>query len=313
MQPNDQNPTQPPQPEQPPQNQPVNNAPTGRVLQPLSSEESIRSEAHAAQPSSPTQASETPQGAAEPAESYMSGGLITEPIQRTAPPVATPTATAHQQAPAPQKDNNGNRSFVFPTLVGLIAVAVLASGVYFFFFKDKVGTTGLVGQTVQKTSYLRPKEWEPVPAGLGLETYSDVGEGSKAVSAVTVNEVKPTMQYFGNDRPDNWYEALRKDAVSKASVDMIRLAFRNGGKDCTSDVDFKAEPDMTSKNGTVGLALSTGECTREDGKYTVKMRTVVGEDDAQYRHITVAASNDDWMKSKATFEAMLDSVGQVAQ
>lgn len=206
----------------------------------------------------------------------------------------------------PQK-SSGKK--IISVIIGLIVIAALAVGAYFFFLSGKVAADDLVEQTVQQTTYLRPEEWQAVPLGIGLETYSNAQEGSQSVSAVTVG-TSISIRSYGSTPDDAYYDTIRSQTMQRETVDSIQALFRNGGKDCTSEITFNVEPDSKKANQTIGMALATGTCTREDGTYIVKRRTVIGEDGLM-RHIMIAATESDWSKNKATFQAILDSVGQV--
>lgn len=310
MQPNDQNPEQPKQPQSPLQNQPTNGSSMGRTLQPLSSEDEIRSQVQAARPepivrSAPGQVSPTASTVNASTEGQQEPGtLITEPLRR---PVQNSPLASHSSQQATPSYKSGGRKIV-SILMSLLIIATLGAGIYFFFFNGKLAAVDLVETTAQQTSYLRPKTWQPISAGLGVQTYSDLGEGGKAVSTVTVNE-NLSIKVVGSS--EGVYGELRSQTVQKSSVDLIRAAFRNKSKDCTSDVEFRTEPDTKTNEAVVGLALATGTCTRADGDYTVKMRTVIGKEDGLMRQIMIGASDSDWSKSQAAFQTMLDSVGPV--
>lgn len=311
MQPNNQNPEQPTLPEQPIQSQPPMDTSMRRTIQPLSSEDDIRSEAQLTRREPVPQSSNT--GSADPMNSSAvadrstnTSNLATEPLHQQPQGVAAPSL--HPSSASTSQKNGGKK--IISIIVGLIIIAAVGAGVYYFFFSGKLSTANLVEATVRQTTYLRPESWKSVPLGVGIETYSDLGEGKQSVATVTIAESTASVQYYGNDRPDNWYETIRPQAMQNEKVDSIRILFRNGGKDCTSEVSFNVEPDTKVANKTVGLAMATGTCKREDGTYIVKRRTVAGEDDGMFRHITIGASESDWARNKTTYQAMLDSVGQ---
>lgn len=310
MQPNNQNPDQPTQPEQPIQIQPVIDTSMRRTIQPLSSEDDIRSEAQSAHPEPPVQASSTSPVSSSDSNARRdtnTSNLVTEPLHQQHQGAATPSL--HPSSKSTPQKSGGKK--IISMIVGLIIVAILGAGIYYFLFSGKLSTVSLVEATARQTTYLRPEGWKSVPLGVGIETYSDLGEGKQSVTTVTIAESTASVQYFGNDRPDNWYETIRPQAMQNEKVDSIRVLFRNGGKDCTSEVSFNVEPDTKVANKTVGLAMATGTCKREDGTYIVKRRTVTGEDDGMFRHIMIGASESDWVKNKTTYQAMLDSVGQI--
>lgn len=321
MQPNQPQPSNEPQPNelddiavpQPAQQQPQPLSQATRiVLQPLSSEDDIRQDAQAAAPASyesaipDMEAVSTPTTVAHEGDQDSYGpGLITEPLTHQQ------QSNLNLHSPQPEPSPKKNSKAIVATVVTVLIVAALGIGAYYYFFSGKVIATDLVEVTVQQTTYLRPEEWQAVPLGIGIETYSDLGEGKQAVSTVTIDESMASVRYYGNDRPSDWYETIRPQAISNEKVGSIRLLFRNGSQDCTSDISFNVESDTKTANGTVGMALTTGTCTREDGTYIVKRRTVIGEGDGTYRHITVGASESDWSKNESIYQAILESVGQV--
>ena len=316
MQPNNQNPEQPEQPNSPPQYQPLNGSSTGRTLQPLRSEDEIRSEAQAARPEPPFRQEEVNPTAppnnitiTKPVDDYEPGSLITEPINYSSSNMR-PGFRVPQAAPSSSPQKSTGRKVV-TTIISLVVIAALGFGVYYYFFSGKLTSADLVESTAQNTIYSHPKDWKSLPLGLGVETYTNSDENSQSIATVTIAE-GTSIQYYGDDKPDNYYETIRSQSISKETVDAIKAAFRNGGKDCTSEIKFNVEPDTKTNETTVGLALATGTCTREDGEYTVKRRTVIGKDDGLHRHITIGASESDWTKNKATYEAMLNSIEQAS-
>lgn len=313
MQPNDQNSKQPTSPEQPIQNQPTMGISMRRTIQPLSSEDDIRNEAQSARPEPPTQtSSDSPSNPTSPSGTTAvrdanTSSLATEPLHQRPQDV---TATSLHASSVSTHQKRGSKKTI-SMIAGLIIVAAVGVGVYYFFFSGKLSTVSLAETTVGQTAYLRPEGWKSIPLGVGIETYSDLGEGKQSVATVTIAESTASVQYHGNDRPDNWYETIRPQVMQNEKVDSIKLLFHNGGKDCTSDISFNVEPDTKAANKTVGLAMATGTCKREDGTYIVKRRTVAGEDDGMFRHIMVGASESDWARNKTAYHAILDSIGQV--
>ncbi len=290
----------------------------GLTIQPISSEDAIRSEAQTTRPKQPDQPYDTlsssdpivHNASTNSANEGSMGSLATESLRQQYQGV--PASTLRPLSPAHiEKKGDGNK--IFSTFLGLVFIAALGLGVYYFFFNGKLAAANLVKATVGQTTYLRPGGWKSVPLVVGTETYSNSGKGELSVATVTIAESTASIQYHGNNRPDNWYEAIRPQVMSNEKVDSIQLLFRNGGKDCTSEVAFNVEPDTRVANKTVGLALATGTCIREDGTYIVKRRTVTGEDDNRFRHIMVGASESDWAQNRATYRAILDSIGQVSR
>ncbi|HJP81258.1 MAG TPA: hypothetical protein VJ841_02615 [Candidatus Saccharimonadales bacterium] len=110
---------------------------------------------------------------------------------------------------------------------------------------------------------------------------------------------------------DTAYDQLRTQLISQSSVASIELAFRNSGETCKSDIAFKIEQDTKKTETAIGLTTMTGTCTREDGDFTVKIRTVAGASDGRIRVIALGARNVDWNQNSEAFQAILDSIGQV--
>lgn len=311
MQPNDRNPERLSQPESPAQSYPVGGS-SARSIQPLSSEESIRNQAQAMRPEPSVQdngqiqpASTAPSEPVRPVDTYGSN-LVTEPINR--PAQGTSPSLRPSPVESPPQKSGGKK--IFPAIAGLIVVVGLAAGIYFFFLNGKLAAANLLEEKAQQTSYLRPEGWQSVSLGVGLATYSDLGEDGGAHSVVNINE-SGSIQLYGVEKDSDYYKQVRSQRVQEEEVDSIQLFFSNGGKNCTSDIDFRVDPDTKTTKGAIGLALAVGSCTREDGKYTVKKRVSIGEDDGIFRSVTVGASDSDWSKNEATFRAMLEGAGKV--
>lgn len=305
MQPDDQNSGQPNQPIQPVQNLSAGSLSASRTIQPLSSEDDIRKEVEATRPQTPTQPepvsqTDTPinSSSVESADTYT-GSLITEPIHRQ-PQVAQ--SQFQVSTSQPQLESRK----IIPILAGLIVVGALAAGAYFFLFNSKIQVSDLVQATSQQTTYLRPRQWRAV----GTDgTYGDLkGANNKSTAVVAIKESEVMTSYTGAS--DAVYEQVRTQLMSQISVSAIAPTFQNSGVPCKSDITFKKEPDSKKTKNATGLFLMSGTCTREDGEFTVKIRSVVGISDSRLRAVIVAARNIDWNNSGEAFQAVLDSVGQ---
>lgn len=209
MQPNNQNSEQPTSPRQPTQNQPAMDTSMRRTIQPLSSEEDIRNEAHSAHPdpepqirvSSTSPADPTIPSSASANRDTNTSSFIIEPLRQQ--PVGSITPSLRPSSVLPSQESSGRK--IISMIVGLIIVAVVGGGVYYFFFSGGLSTANLIEATARQTTYLRPEGWESVPLGAGIETYSDLGKGKQATTTVTIAESTASVQYYGSDRPDNWY------------------------------------------------------------------------------------------------------------
>lgn len=306
MQPNN------PDPNQPVANPAPNTQPTGRMIQPLSSEEDIRREAEAARAEQPAPSQTANRadpsmpastGGVAPSNTYEQSNLITEPIHRPTQ-MTQPEFRATSPQPTPQNTKSGKSIFV---VVGLIIVATLATGAYFFLFNNKIAVSDLVQETIQRTTFLRPKQWKLTGSDGG--TFGDLkGKDGKSTALVSVKESQQASPL--SNASDAMYDQLRTQLLSQSSVAAIEPAFRNSGGACKSDITFKAEPDTKKTKTAIGLAIMTGACAREDGDFTVKIRTVAGASDGQIRAIALGARNVDWDANNEAFQAILDSVGQ---
>jgi flagellar basal body-associated protein FliL len=290
---------------QPGEDRPQNIQPVGRMIQPLSSEDDIRKAAETARPEqpAPSQANtSTAPGNVEPTNAYEQSTLVTEPIHRSPQPIQPQFQTA---SPQPSSQSN-KKSKTIPIIVGLIIVAALGVGAYFFLFNSKIAVSDLVQETVQRTTFLRPKQWSPA----GSEgSFGDLkGKDGKSSAVMSVKESSQISPLVGAS--DAMYEQLRTQLVSQTSVAAIEPAFRNTGEACKTDITFKAEPDTKKTKTAIGLVTVIGSCTREDGEFTLKIRTIAGAADGQIRAIAVGARNVDWDKNSKAFQTILDSVGQ---
>jgi hypothetical protein len=305
MQPNN------PDSKQPVEGQPQNIQPVGRMIQPLSSEDDIRKAAEAARaeqpapsqavnqasPSTPTNTSSV-----EPTNVYEQSNLVTEPIRRSSQ-VAQPQFQVASPQPSSQSAKSSKGIFI---VVGLIIVAALAIGAYFFLFNNKIAVSDLVQETFQQTTFLRPKQWSSTGSEGGFGDLK--GKSGKSSAAVSVKESQQASPVSGAS--DAMYDQLRTQLVNQASVAAIEPAFRNTGEACKSDITLKAEPDVKKTKTAIGLSTLVGSCTREDGDFTIKIRTVAGISDGQIRAIALGARNVDWDTNSEAFQAILDSVGQ---
>jgi len=305
MQPNN------PDSDQPTEDPSQNGSSMNRTIQPLSSEDDIRKAVEAARIVSPTSnqtvnqtGAPTPTSNVEPTNTYEPDTLITEPIHRPSQ-VVPPQFHAASPQPLPQNKKSKKALFI---VVGLIIVAALAISAYFFLFSGKIAVGDLVQETLQQTTYKRPKQWHPV--GTDGAGWGDLkAENGKSLAFVAVKELQQTPLPAGAS--DAMYEQLRTQLASQASVTSIQSTFQKGVEFCTSAMTFKAEPDTRKTKATIGLSIMTGSCKRKDGDFTLKIRIVAGSSDSQIRAIALGARNVDWDKNSEAFQAILDSVGQV--
>jgi flagellar basal body-associated protein FliL len=303
MQPNN------PDSDQPTEDQPQNGSSMNRTIQPLSSEDDIRKAVEAARAEQPApnptgrQAdASTTAGNVEPTNTYEQSTLITEPIRQPPQPVRPQFQAASPQS-SPQNKKSSKAIFI---VVGLIIAAALAIGAYFFLFSSKIVVSDLVQETVQQTTYLRPKQWSPLGSEKGFGDLK--GKNGKSSAVVSVKESSQASPLVGAS--DAMYDQLRTQLVNQASVTAIESAFRDNGEICKTGIKFKAEPDTKKTKTAIGLMTMIGSCTREDGGFTLKIHAVAGISDGQIRVIALGARNVDWDKNSEAFQAILDSVGQ---
>lgn len=296
------------------------------TIQPLSSEQNILAEAQAAQPAprppetteyptvSPSAINQPSAPSSNVPEEYEST-FVAEPITY---PTGQPTMQPLQYTNTFKDTSSGGGGILKKIVLAIVVITILGGvgyGVYHFFFATKITSTSLVSSTFSKTTYRHPDGWEIVPLQAGYEMRADLSDDKPAVRLVAVKEGAAT-QYHGEDHPsDNeWYSWIRNSNNGKEdTADSVRIFFRNGSKDCTSDVSFKTENYEKQNETTVGLYRSEASCTREDGTYIVKRHIVIGKDDGLYRHIIVGTLESDWRANEALFDAILDSAGQVSQ
>jgi hypothetical protein len=303
MQPNN------PDSKQPVEGQPQNIQPVGRMIQPLSSEDDIRKAAEVARaeqpaPSQTANPSTSINAGAKATDAYEKSNLVTEPIRRPSQAVQRSFQATPSPQPPAQNTKSGKGIFI---VVGLIVVAALAASTYFFLFNNKIAVSDLVQETVQQTTFLRPKQWKPTGSADGI--FGDLkAQGGKSSALVSVKESQQASPLAGAS--DAMYDQLRTQLLSQSSVASIEPAFRNSGEACKSDITFKIEQDTKKTKTAIGLTTMTGTCTREDGDFMVKIHTVAGVSDGRVRVIALGARNVDWNTNSEAFQAILDSVGQ---
>jgi flagellar basal body-associated protein FliL len=296
--------------DQPTEDQPQNGSSMNRTIQPLSSEDDIRKAVEATRIVPPTSNQTvnqtdvtTPANSLEPTNTYEPSTLITEPLHR--PPQATQPQFHVTSPQSPPQNKKGGKAIYI--VVGLIIVAALAIGAYFFLFSNKIGVSDLVQETVQQTTYLRPKQWHPVGADVG--GWGDLkAENGKSSASVLVKESQQASPLAGAS--DAIYEQLRTQLVNQAPAAAVEAALKNSSEVCKTDMAFKAETDTKKTKTAIGLITMIGSCTRKDGEFTLKIHIVAGISDGQIRVIALGARNVDWDKNSEAFQAILDSVGQ---
>lgn len=272
---------------------------TNRVIQPLSSADDIRAELE-----SPTQpADNTPEQPTEPAgaQGYRST-LVTEPLHSDKPQTNSLQPQRPVFAEPVKKAPRARRGVLLA--VTLLIVGAGAAAAYLFFFDNKVSANDLVETTVEDTSYLYPKQWKEVNAG--IRGYGDLrGESGKSTAVVTVNITPSAM---GSVSTEN-VEPIRTQLLNTLSEKTVQPAFQSGGATCSSGISLNKEADDSRRSSTIGLYKLTATCQGQDKRYVLKMRGVVGYD-GRMRTIALMATQSLWDKNGQTFDTIIDSVKQ---
>lgn len=320
MQPNEQTPTQPsPSQPLPPTQPPVSGSSTARIIQPLSSEDSIRQQVEDLSPALAGQEShekteafvtnDIPTGMINSYESNLS----TKPIQRPQQPSAPHVAPDPTPIPTPTSKKRRKT----PLIVALCSMLILIAGVssYVYVLADKVSSDDLVEETYKSTTYLRPKQWDAsqvIISDRDISSYGDwIGsDKSKLGSAAVIVKETPSMALLSN-ADDTTIDLLREQLLIRAKVDPATS--RPGGIDiaqCSSRKDPIAEPDTKKTETTIGLFTLSSTCERDDGLViTTRMRTVAGKDGI-VRIIAITAKERSWTMNEDSFQEILNSIAQ---
>lgn len=90
---------------------------------------------------------------------------------------------------------------------------------------------------------------------------------------------------------------------------MVQPFFDRSEVPCEDKIKFSADIDERVKGSTTGLLFMTASCTRADGVYMLKSRTVAGS--VGHAHIIIiGASGRSWEMNQEALEAMLNSIRQ---
>lgn len=310
----------------------LNNSPpqteiTGRIVQPLSTEEDIRTAVTSAgniiNPGSSNSLS-TPNVSVNP--SAQIPDIATTPTPIAPPnPVQPITETASFQADLPPVSEDkpvAKKGKGLKVFIGVIVIlAGLGAASYFLIPRltnnqvaldnltgsvlNNAAEVDLISETIANTTYLRPQQWVATKVGL-TQVYgaSEQAEG-QSVAMVTISEVLETSR--ASDSPEDGYAELRKFSTILEISNLPKTHTKPIFSSCSSDIESKVEEDSKAVNNMTGLTLVTSTCTRDDGKYTVKARSAIGED-RRIRTITLAATASEWDKNKNAFQEMLDSI-----
>lgn len=293
---------------------------SGRTIQPISSEGEIRASVESAsniisppnpevQPTPPTSpaittppvSAGTGQGNTPPASTNQSSS----PSAPGLPPVL-------ENDPQPRKKKG-----LIITLI-LLVLAGLGVGAYFLIPRpvdnqpaldsltdaalNNAAEIDLTSETINNTTYLRPQQWLSTRIGLTDWYGSSAQSQGRPVAMVNVSQAQLASS---NTQVDS--AQLRKfqavSDISKLTETHAKPIFST----CSSEVDSKVEEDVQELNNSIGLTLITSTCSREDGQYIVKTRTVTN-DDKRVRTITLAATSSEWDKNKNAFQKILESV-----
>jgi hypothetical protein len=282
----------------------------GKVIQPLSSEADIQAEliatAYSVRPS---------QKAPAPEEIRLSDyATATEPVQHLpevtnsipAQSYQTPQSVIEPNPSAPPKKRH-TKLIVFLSILGVLVIGLGIA--YFIYIRlDSVSVGDLVEEKIQNTTYLRPKQWQPITAGTGSGYGDKLGENGKSAGAVTVAiGASPISGILTSI--DGVYDMLRTQSLASLSEEAAIASFRNNGSDCGSDLDFQKEEDTSSTPTTVGLFRISALCHRSDGTVVLHIHGVIGRD-GYVRSIIVVASQSNWDKNQDAYKKMLDSLQQ---
>ena len=291
-------PTPPQVPDILPINDPTQPAYSRHVIQPISAEADIIA----------SQATPTPQPTSEPTLTYQPVMPSAPQTPSNAPVFAVNGLPGLPPITGPKPPSKKSRIIKRSIILAVITLIVLCV-LYFLFpayFKLPISTGSLVSESVENTTFQRPKRWVPIPSY--TTTYGDpvIGTG-KATALVTVKE--NTQNSLLVNLTENFITMLRDQTSKAVSVDTISSSFGNDNQRCTSPIDFSSNIDTSTSNHVIGILAIQGICNTIDGQFKVKMRSVIGED-GRMRLIAVAASGVEWSKSGKAFDAILASIGQ---
>jgi hypothetical protein len=316
MPPNQQTPSQvPPDPNMPPV-QPIRRT----VIQPLSSEDEIRQAA--ASSGAPARPSESgvdqtssylpgaaPLEATEYENTYQ-GGLITEPIH--------PANQARQEygklqsltpkAPAAIK----TKKSPVKAIAVVLLIGILGAAAWLFFF-NRISSADLVQESVDVSTYLRPKQWSQTSPSVSAFSNKTEQEGG-STAFVSVSEFPMDSSQISAGTEES-YDRYRKLVLEQLSENVIRVIISvNAPVDCRADdVELTEYEEDTDKNKTtIGVIKAVASCEMDGSTITMKMRLVAGANDERVRMVIVGGTTVDWIKNAQSFQRMLDGVEERA-
>ncbi len=306
------------------------------VLQPLSTEESIREDVLAAAPISKTPLQTSPNSSPSPQpaartntttvvgnEIIYSGEVEDYEVSVSVPSssLASPNLNSSTiMSPSVGIPPLQHSSVVVPVrhharlpIIGIVAVLLLigASVVYYLFFSSRVTTSQLVTETTGTSSYLRPSQWKPLPISAssissGFGNFK--GKDNKS-SAIVTFAVTPRQIPVLINATDSIYDTFRAQLTRELEGRSSNLAtnFNAGTIGCANDPTVSVESTSTKNNTTVGLILVVTKCDTASNGFTMRTQIVAGND-GYVRMINVGAYDREWDRSNEAFEAILRSV-----
>ena len=296
-----------------------------KVITPVSSEQSILTEAAAATATPPMQDNATPQPAAPQASiSYgqatldddtgeYTGSFVAEPlhVDRPANSYSSINATKLSQTSSSSNTPKSSHS-AWKWIVAIIFL--LGAGVYcyFTFFSTQIFAHDLVEEKTQNTTYLRPRQWSSIGGGNSgaASAFGNMkGASGKSTAAVSI---QVDTEHPQTSLTEASVQALRTQFLSMINEEASAHFFQGDGVMCTTPIQMTKKEDTTSTATVYGIYYFTASCIRTNEKQAteVRSRAILGKD-GLFRSISVVATEDNWKLNEKTFEKILTSIDQI--
>ena len=228
------------------------------------------------------------------------------PVQET----VSPFSAAPQTQPASDAPKKRSKGLLVVGLVvgGFALISGVAAVLLLFVFgaNGKVAESDLVSTTADGTTYLRPKQWQPVTVGTTAGYGDKLAKDGKSSAMVLVSKGSYTQ---GFESPtDEIIAALRKNVSGALTPTTAAPKMKSDG-DCSEVKDVTIAESTVKNDKSFGIVDISGTCLKDGITYKMVYYLLIGND-GYVRTTILVATEANWNKNEAVFNKMIDSANQ---
>ncbi len=263
----------------------------------------------------------TPPAAQPPVRpvAFASSGIVSDirrpqPVAQSQPAPQAPSSpfsAAPQTAPSLAVPKKKSKLLLIIGLVvgGLALMGGIAAVLLLFVFgaNGKVADSDLVSATTDGTTYLRPKQWQPITTG-DVSGYGNLlGKNNKSTGLIAA--MKGAYVGVLDNPTDAQLSEVRDAAVKVITPSYLETLNKNDGG-CNSASNLKTAASTVKNARSYGIIKITANCVQDDGSNSIVIDYMLLGNDGYARMITLRAAEANWKQNEAVYNKMIDSADQ---